>query len=135
MFGTAGNRFWRGVREPWELLARMRHVQPLWSRYWRTVLLQAALTLVAGLAVFWVGKQGAEAWQDAFGPDELPESTAPVASGGATGSTEGKPPAGGTEAGRTDTASSPGSMVPSAGEPSGSRPPAKSGESRRTATH
>jgi chemotaxis protein histidine kinase CheA len=77
MAGSAVTRFWRGVREPWDLLARMRQVRPLWSRYWRTVLVQAALTLVAGLGVFWVGKQGADAWNDAFGPDE-PETSAPA---------------------------------------------------------
>jgi len=77
MAGSAMTRFWRGVREPWELLARMRHVRPLWSRYWRTVLLQATLALAAGLVVFWVGKQGADAWNDAFGPDES-EVTAPA---------------------------------------------------------
>ena len=70
MFESAGARFLRGVREPWHLLARMREDRALWSRYWRTVLVQAGLTLVAGLAVFWVGKQGADAWNDAFGPEE-----------------------------------------------------------------
>ncbi len=80
MSESAGARFWRGVREPWELIGRMRQDQRLWSRYWRTVLLQAALTLVAGLVIFWVGKQGAEAWNDAFGPEE-PEATAPVSAG------------------------------------------------------
>src|SRR5215470_11466184 len=104
MFGTAGSRFWRGVREPWELLARMRHVQPLWSRYWRTVLVQAVLTLVAGGAVFWVGKQGAEAWNDAFGPDEV-ESSAPLAAG----STAEKAPASGSA---DSTVSSPAAGAP-----------------------
>jgi hypothetical protein len=118
MFGTAGSRFWRGVREPWELLARMRHVQPLWSRYWRTVLVQAVLTLVAGLGVFWVGKQGAEAWNDAFGPDEI-ESSAPVAT--AKSPADGKAPGTGTEAARTD------------GTSGGAGLPASS-PSRRTAT-
>ncbi len=79
MTGSAPTRFWRGVREPWELLGRMREDRRLWSRYWRTVLVQAGLTLVAGLAVFWVGKQGAEAWNDAFGPEEpAATSTAPA---------------------------------------------------------
>jgi hypothetical protein len=81
MFGPAMTRFWRGMREPWELMGRMRHDRALWARYWRTVLVQAALTLVAGLAVFWVGKQGADAWNDAFGPDEPLEATAPATSG------------------------------------------------------
>ena len=85
MAGTALGRFWRGVREPWELLGRMRHDRPLWGRYWRTVLVQAALTLVAGLAIFWVGKQGAEAWNDAFGPEDLPESGASPVAGAAPG--------------------------------------------------
>jgi hypothetical protein len=85
MGGTALGRFWRGVREPWELLGRMRHDRPLWGRYWRTVLLQAALTLVAGLAVFWVGKQGAEAWNDAFGPEDPPETGASPVAGAVLG--------------------------------------------------
>src|SRR5262249_57909926 len=85
MASTALGRFWRGVREPWELLGRMRHERPLWARYWRTVLLQAALALLAGVAVFWVGKQGAEAWNDAFGPEELPGAGAPPGAGGAPG--------------------------------------------------
>ncbi len=80
MGGTALDRFWRGLREPWELLGRMRHDRPLWGRYWRTVCIQAALTLVAGLAVFWVVKHGADAWNDAFGPEEVTEAgAAPVA--------------------------------------------------------
>ena len=54
------------MREPWVLLARMRQDRPLWTRYWRTVLLQAALTLVMGLAVFWMVKHGEDAWNDAF---------------------------------------------------------------------
>ena len=70
MFGPAMTRFWRGVREPWELMGRMRHDRALWARYWRTVVVQAALTLVAGLGVFWMVKHGAEAWNDAFGPEE-----------------------------------------------------------------
>ncbi|HEY3588064.1 MAG TPA: hypothetical protein VGK85_12965 [Myxococcaceae bacterium] len=74
-------RFWRGLREPWGLLGQMREDPALWHRYWRTVLLQAALALVAGLMVFWVGKQGAEAWSDAFGPEDLPEAAAPPVAG------------------------------------------------------
>jgi len=118
MFGSAGNRFWRGVREPWELLGRMRHVQPLWSRYWRTVLVQAALTLVVGLGVFWVGKQGAEAWNDAFGPDEI-ENAAPVAAGGAGGTTE--PP---REPARNVPSQRTGAPLPPPGPPPGSKAPA-----------
>lgn len=76
MAGSALSRLLRGVRAPWELLGRMRQEPRLWGRYWRTVLLQAGLTLVAGGAVFWVGKQGADAWNDAFGPDEPVEATA-----------------------------------------------------------
>jgi hypothetical protein len=80
MGGRAVDRFWRGVREPWELLARMRQDRPLWKRYWRTVLTQAALTLMTGLAVFWLFKHGEDAWNDAFGPEEVQEASAsPVA--------------------------------------------------------
>src|SRR6516225_1798570 len=82
---TTLGRFWRGLREPWELLVRMRQEQPLWARYWRIVLVQAGLTVVAGLVVLFVVKQGAEAWNDAFGPDEAPEATAPAIAGGAPG--------------------------------------------------
>ena len=82
MASTGLVRFWRGLREPWELLGRMRQERPLWARYWRIVLVQAGLTLVAGLAIFWVGKQGAEAWNDAFGPEELPAATASPVAGG-----------------------------------------------------
>jgi hypothetical protein len=81
MLETALSRFWRGVREPWELLGRMRQHRALWGRYWRTVLVQAALTLVAGLGVFWVAKEGAEAWRDAFGPDALEQTGAPATAG------------------------------------------------------
>ncbi|MGZ6139690.1 MAG: hypothetical protein ACXWLA_03405, partial [Myxococcaceae bacterium] len=80
MFESAGHRFLRGLREPWELAGLMRQNRPLWNRYWRTVLVQAALTLVVGAGVFWVGKQGAEAWNDAFGPEEPAEAVAPEAS-------------------------------------------------------
>ena len=80
MFESLGHRFLRGLREPWDLLGRMRQDRPLWNRYWRTVLVQAALTLVAGGAVFWVGKQGAEAWSDAFGPEEPAAAVTPGAS-------------------------------------------------------
>ncbi|HEY1335530.1 MAG TPA: hypothetical protein VGF31_14810, partial [Myxococcaceae bacterium] len=76
MGGTALDRFWRGVREPWELLAWMRRDRPLWRRYWRTVFIQAALTLMAGLAVFWLFKHGEDAWHDAFGPEEVQEASA-----------------------------------------------------------
>jgi hypothetical protein len=76
MGDRALDRFWRGVREPWDLLARMRHDRPLWRRYWRTVLVQAALALVAGVAVFWVVKHGADAWNDAFGPEDVTEAGA-----------------------------------------------------------
>ncbi len=81
MLESAGHRFLRGLREPWELAGRMRQNRPLWNRYWRTVLVQAGLTLVVGAGVFWVGKQGAEAWNDAFGPEEPAEAVAPGASG------------------------------------------------------
>ncbi|HET9156991.1 MAG TPA: hypothetical protein VFN91_10015, partial [Myxococcaceae bacterium] len=98
MPSSALERFWRGLREPWELLARMRQERGLWGRYWRIVLVQAGLTLVAGLAVFWVGKQGAEAWNDAFGPEEPEASASPVAGGAgstdATRATEQPPSAG-----------------------------------------
>ena len=87
MLDTALRRFWRGVREPWQLLGRMRQDRALWARYWRTVVVQAALTLVVGLGVFWVAKEGAEAWKDAFGPDDVEESSAPAAAG--SGSTTG----------------------------------------------
>ena len=139
MFGTAGNRFWHGVREPWELLGRMRHVRPLWSRYWRTVLVQAALTVVVGAAVFWIGKQGAEAWNDAFGPAEI-ENAAPVAAGGAGSSTPAEAPATGTEAGRaggtSGGAGSPPSTFspPDPGTTQPPREPARNGPSRRTGT-
>ena len=109
MASTALGRFWRGMREPWDLLGRMRHDRPLWGRYWRTVLVQAALTLVAGLAVFWVGKQGAEAWNDAFGPEDLPESGASPVAGAALGqdpSAE-EPPAARTTVGAPDGPRSP----------------------------
>ena len=109
MASTALGRFWRGMREPWDLLGRMRHDRPLWGRYWRTVLVQAALTLVAGLAVFWVGKQGAEAWHDAFGPEDLPESGASPVAGAALGqdpSAE-EPPAARTTVGAPDGPRSP----------------------------
>ena len=78
---TTLGRFWRGLREPWELLVRMRQERPLWARYWRIVLVQAGLTLVAGLVVLFVVKQGAEAWKDAFGPDEVPAAAAPAIAG------------------------------------------------------
>ena len=140
MFGTAGNKFWRGVREPWELLGRMRHVPSLWSRYWRIVLVQAALTVVVGAAVFWIGKQGAEAWNDAFGPDEI-ENAAPVAAGGAGSSTPAKgAPATGTEAGRAGGTSGGAGPPPSTfappdpGNTEPPREPARSGPSRRTGT-
>jgi hypothetical protein len=85
MASRALERFWRGLREPWDLLGQMRREPRLWGRYWRTVLLQAALTLVAGGVVFWVGKQGAEAWSDAFGPEDVPAAgAAPVAGGSKT---------------------------------------------------
>ncbi|HET6983300.1 MAG TPA: hypothetical protein VFI53_14230, partial [Myxococcaceae bacterium] len=132
MFGTAGNRFWRGVREPWELLGRMRHDQPLWARYWRTVLVQAALTVVVGAAVFWIGKQGAEAWNDAFGPDEI-ENPAPVAAGGAGSSTPATAPATGTEAGRAGGGSPPSTFSPP-DQGNTEPPPARNGPSRRTGT-
>jgi hypothetical protein len=64
------------MREPWELLARMRHDRPLWGRYWRTVFIQAALTLAMGLTVFWLFKHGQDAWNDAFGPEEVQEASA-----------------------------------------------------------
>jgi len=79
---SARQRFWRGMREPWDLLGRMRQHPPLWRRYWRIVLVQVAFTLVAGAAVFWVGKRGADEWRDAFGADaplaEIPAATAPA---------------------------------------------------------
>jgi len=93
MGGTAVDRFWRGLREPWELLGRMRQDRPLWRRYWRTVFVQAALTLMTGLAVFWLFKHGEDAWHDAFAPEDVQEASAsPVA--GAPGGQEGaeKPP-------------------------------------------
>ena len=126
MSRTAGSRFWRGVREPWELLGRMRHVRPLWSRYWRTVLLQAGLALVAGLAVFWLGKQGADAWNDAFGPDELAESSAPATAGEARSSSPGAPAsAAGKATASTSTEGAPGGAgLPSAAEPSSADRPA-----------
>jgi len=85
MGGRALDKFWHGMREPWELLALMRHDRPLWRRYWRTVLVQAALALVAGVAVFWVVKHGADAWNDAFGPEEVTEAGASPVAGAARG--------------------------------------------------
>jgi len=113
MFGSAGDRFWAGVREPWELLGRMRADRPLWRRYWRTVLFQAALTLVAGGAVFWVGKQGAEAWNDAFGPEEPAEAVTPAASVAPATPRQGPPQAPSVPA-----------VVPLPAPPQGSRRPA-----------
>ncbi|HZJ53186.1 MAG TPA: hypothetical protein VFD38_03530, partial [Myxococcaceae bacterium] len=132
---TALSRFWRGVREPWELLGRMRHHRPLWERYWRTVLVQAALTLVVGLAVFWVGKQGAEAWNDAFGPDEVPQSSAPAAAGSGSTAPERPTPSPAAEGTATparptsspaaeDTATPlPGAREPAGGSPRSPGPP------------
>jgi hypothetical protein len=82
MASRAFERFRRGLREPWDLLGHMREDPALWHRYWRTVLLQAALALVAGLVVFWVGKQGADAWNDAFGPEDVPAARASPVAGG-----------------------------------------------------
>lgn len=92
MASTALVRFWRGLREPWELLGRMRQEPRLWGRYWRIVLVQAGLTLVGGLAVLWMFKQGAEAWNDAFGPDEVPEASAPASASGAASTEATRPP-------------------------------------------
>lgn len=110
-------RFWRGLREPWDLLGQMRGDPALWHRYWRTVLLQAALALVAGLVVFWVGKQGAEAWSDAFGPEDVPEAVAPPVAGAprstdaARAGTETPPPAP-----RAPSSKPPGKATPAAPE-------------------
>ncbi|HVP61446.1 MAG TPA: hypothetical protein VMT11_12850 [Myxococcaceae bacterium] len=89
MFGSAGTRFWRGVREPWQLMARMRAHPPLWHRYWRIVGIQVVVTVLAGAVVFWVGKQGADVWRDAFEPEPAPASSAPATTSAAS------PPAGG----------------------------------------
>ena len=126
---TTLGRFWRGLREPWELLVRMRQERPLWARYWRIVLVQAGLTLVAGLVVLFVVKQGAEAWKDAFGPDEVPEAAAPAIasvapSRDATRAPEQPSSAStptSTEAGKPSSASSP------ADGPSSTRSPPASG--------
>src|SRR5262245_28617712 len=125
MLETALSRFWRGVREPWELLGRMRHHRALWRRYWRTVLVQAALTLVAGLAVFWVAKEGAEAWRDAFGPDDLEESSAPAVAG--SGSTA---PARAPDA--KSPAASPGSQTSPRTEDTSASPPGGAREPTET---
>jgi hypothetical protein len=119
MFREEGARFWRGVREPWDLLGRMRADRALWSRYWRTVSVQAALTLIAGTAVFWVGKQGAEAWRDAFGPDET-EVASPAAGPLPPGAAQRAPapPSGGA----SPESSSPAAPAP-ASEPAPTQPP------------
>jgi hypothetical protein len=77
---SAHERFWRGLREMWTLVERMRAHPELWKRYQRIVVAQILATLVAGGVVFWVGKHGSEAWRDAFGPDEpSPARTASAA--------------------------------------------------------
>ncbi len=124
MAESAVSRFLRGVREPWDLMGRMRQDRRLWSRYWRTVLVQAGLTLVAGLAIFWVGKQGADAWNDAFGPEE-PETVAPASaarSGTADEGTPGQAPSGAAKAGTR-----PGASTGTSGTPA----PASSGDTPR----
>lgn len=127
MSGKALDRFWRGVREPWDLLGLMRQHGPLWSRYWRTVLVQAGITLVAGLAIFWLFKQGAEAWNDAFGPEEIPESSAPAVAGGAGSSGATAP----TRApGQTPSAQEPATSPTGAADPE--KPPAPSAPARKT---
>jgi hypothetical protein len=70
LHSSAGQRFWRGVREVWTLVQRMRAHPALWKRYQRIVLAQILATLLAGGVVFWVGKHGSAVWRDAFGPDE-----------------------------------------------------------------
>jgi uncharacterized protein involved in cysteine biosynthesis len=80
---SAGQRFWRGAREVWTLVERMRAHPPLWKRYQRIVVAQILATLLAGGVVFWVGKHGSDVWRDAFGPDE-PE-VAPVTAGPTAG--------------------------------------------------
>ena len=124
MPGGALERFWRGLREPWELLGRMRQERPLWGRYWRIVLVQAGLTLAAGLAVLWVGKQGAEAWNDAFGPDEVPEAAAPAIAGGAPRMDATRPPRQPPSASGPAGAPSSPKSPPAPGAPS-STPPGK----------
>jgi len=133
---TTLGRFWRGLREPWELLVRMRQERPLWARYWRIVLVQAGLALVAGLVVLFVVKQGAEAWKDAFGPDEVPETTAPAIAGGAPSTDATRAPdqpssastPSSTEAGKPSSAGSPANgpsstkSPPPPGAPSSPRP-------------
>ena len=121
MLRTAAARFWRGVREPWELLGRMRGNRTLWARYWRTVLVQAVVTLMAGAVVFWFGRQGLDAWNDAFGPDEpLPAVAQPAT-----------PVPASATAGGPATAPKP----PSAGAPGAPRALATSGQTTgRTAT-
>jgi hypothetical protein len=104
---SAHERFWRGLREVWTLVDRMRAHPALWKRYQRIVLAQILATLLAGGVVFWVGRHGSEAWRDAFGPDD-PElapaitavtPTGPVAPGlqSAPGPTPARPKAGATE--------------------------------------
>ena len=135
MLETALRRFWRGVREPWELLGLMRQQPVLWRRYWRIVLVQAALTLVAGLGIFWVAKEGADAWNDAFGPDEFEQSSAPAAAGSGSSAprvpdekSSATSPAPKTPARAEDTAAPPpgGARVPDARHRSpGTAPPSR----------
>jgi hypothetical protein len=114
----------------------MRQERPLWARYWRIVLVQAGLALVAGLVVLFVVKQGAEAWKDAFGPDEVPETTAPAIAGGAPSTDATRAPdqpssastPSSTEAGKPSSAGSPANgpsstkSPPPPGAPSSPRP-------------
>jgi hypothetical protein len=58
----------------------MRAHPPLWRRYWRVVLVQVAVTLVAGGVVFWVGKRGADEWRDVFGAEAPLAEVAPATS-------------------------------------------------------
>ena len=110
---SATQRFWRGVREPWDLLGRMRQHPPLWRRYWRTVLIQVAVTLVAGAAVFWVGKRGADEWRDAFGGDaplaEIPAAASTPPASGAVASKA--PPAPAAKADRKTAGANPASTA------------------------
>lgn len=110
MLETAGTRFWRGVREPWQLMARMRAHPPLWRRYWRIVGIQVAVTVVAGAVVFWVGKQGADVWRDAFEAEPAPASSAPATTSASS------PPAGGALPSATPGPTGTGAARPGASE-------------------
>ncbi|HZW90084.1 MAG TPA: hypothetical protein VFF12_13460, partial [Myxococcaceae bacterium] len=59
----------------------------------------------------WMFKQGAEAWNDAFGPDEVPEAAASPVAGG-TGSTQAAPPT--KQESSVSSPAPPGAVIPPA---------------------